>query len=333
MKRLLFAFALLFLVGCAAPPTLPSVHGIAWEEGSAEKSTRIRVDVSELVDALASRSHEGSEHEREGPERPKRETRAQIISVLGGLLDAVFRNDHTSISAEPEKMELVVQGGASIQEKVKREIEKLKSQPDAPCEVRVHSIQFDPQHLESWNVLFYPFDRLKDGEGVGLTAVVSGVEFDKWHASAVKAGLLKDVTGPELLLKGLSCSKSFPACQVSFLSHYEEKAEGKLEPVMDSMAFGVSLALRGLRIASAKATALHFEAEITHAPGGWKVLTFKTARGWIHLPNGSRKNFAGTAKIPDGGYLVLMTGPFEQDCSPDHNPDWPLLIVIKPSGS
>jgi hypothetical protein len=331
MKIPILTLTLLLLVGCATQPVLPRVHGIPSKIEPTGKSTLARYDVSGVVDALVSQPGEVQNLELEESEKPKKETPRQLIEVLSGLLDSVFRNGQTSISAHPAKMELVVKGGGSVQKHVQGALEDLQKHPDATCAVRVQGIQFDPESLKSWNVLFCPFKLLPGGEGEGLYAIVSGPEFEDWSAAAAKAGLLKGGTGRKLTLKQLAPANCFPACQFSFVGYYEEKPGGELDPVMDSMAFGVFLTLRGIKIASTKATVVRFEAEITHVPGGMKVLTFKTSRAWVKLPNVTRKRISGTAKIPDGSYLVLITGPFYQGCPGESNSGWPVMFVIKPS--
>ena len=189
MQRLMILSTLFLFVGCVTPPSLPRVNGIASEVSSAEKSTLARYDVSDIVDALASQPQEVQDLEIEESEQPKKETPRQLIEVLSGLLDSVFRNGQASISADAAKMELIVKGGGSVQKQVQGILEDLRKHPDAACAVRVQTIWFDPGSLKSWNVLFYPFRLLGNGEGEGLFAIVSGPEFDAWNASTAKAGL------------------------------------------------------------------------------------------------------------------------------------------------
>ena len=321
--------AILLCAGCATSQSLPIVHGIASEIDTDDNSTQARCDVSAVVNALA--SEEVQDPEPEESDQQNRETPRQLFEALSGLLDAAFGNRNTTISPDAEKLELVIRGNVSTQALIKGVIEDLEKHPEAACLVGVQVIQIDSKSLGSWDVLFYPFRMLTNGGGEGLWAIVSGKDLEAWNSAATISGLSRGCIWPGVHLRRLASAKVNSCCQVSFVSHYEKGSGESLEPAGDSMAFGMSLGLRGIRIGSEKATAMQFEAIITHAPGGMKVLPLQTSRAWIHLLNVSRKSLAGTVKIPDGCYLVLLIGPFRQDCDPQWNPDWPVMILIKPS--
>jgi len=326
--RAMRAFALFFLtcaLGCATLPELPPVHETAPEDDPAEESTRVRYDVSDIVDILAQQGWKGSElcDEVFPP------ILVALCKLLNSILDkAVYGGISGAVGSM--KKELIVEGSPSVHELMKDAVHYLKGRPDAPCRVQVQTVRFDPRSLRSWQVLFRPITLLKDGKGEGLFSVVSGLDFDKWMAAARKAKMARYSIRSKLSLQQLKPSTSFPACQLSFVSHYEEKPGKELDPVMGLMAFGMSLSLRGLRVPSANAIAVEFNAEITHSPGGMRGFSLELGRVWQHLLNVSRIRFKGTARIPDGSCLIVMTAPFCWDAS-DLNPDWPVMIVMKSS--
>jgi hypothetical protein len=256
------------------------------------------------------------------PEDDPAEESKQVRYDVSDIIDILAPRAGKEVDSESSEL--------PTHKRMKGAIHYLKGRPDAPCRVRVQKVRFDPRSLRSWQVLFRPITMLKEGEGEGLFAVVSSLEFDKWMAAAVKADMARYGITSELSLQQLKPSTSFPACLLSFVSHYEEKPGKELDPVSGSMAFGMSLTLRGLRVPSANAIAVVFNAEITHSPGGLRAFSLELGRAWQHLLNVSRIRFEGTARIPDGSCLIVMTAPFCRDAS-DLNPDWPVMIVMRSS--
>lgn len=205
--------------------------------------------------------------------------------------------------------------------------------PGAGCEpvtLEVRTIRLDAGTLSSWSVLFRPFSLLPGGKGEGLFAVVSARDFDRWLRTAKEAGLAGASEGYRIALEGDEPRRCSPSCVVSYVSHYEEcETGGEPEPVSDSMRFGMDLALRGTRTPETGSTIVRFEVEITHAPGGMKMLVLRTAGNCIHLPNVSRKRFAGMASIEDSSCLLLLTAPLHEADSEAACPDRLFLIAIR----
>jgi hypothetical protein len=200
----------------------------------------------------------------------------------------------------------------------------------APVTLEVRTVRLDAGTLLGWEVLFRPFSILPGGKGEGLFAVVSARDFDRWLRAAKEAGLAGVSEGYRIALETDEPRRCSPSCVVSYLSHYEEGETGsEPEPVSDSMRFGMDLALRGARTPGTGSSIVRFEAEIAHAPGGSKMLGLQTAGRSIHLPNVSRKRFAGTAPIEDSSCLVLLTAPLHEAGSEDAHPDRLFMVAIR----
>jgi len=89
----------------------------------------------------------------------------------------------------------------------------------------------------------------------------------------------------------------------------EEDGKETLEAVGGGISHGTSVQYRALSLKTVPASVLRFEITQRGKSCGNKLWYIKTANRAQHLPNMLGKTLRGTARIPPGCCLLVITGP------------------------
>jgi hypothetical protein len=236
---------------------------------------------------------------------------------------------------DPAKGDLVLQATPPGSDRAEALLASVRSRRTEPLRIEITAFFADPRAFRGWDVLFRPLSLLPGPSGEAACAVVPDAELRRWLEAASREKAAQVVRFPAGSGLPLQETRVVSACQLSFVSHFEEKDAGGtpvLDPVVACLAHGFSTSLRAIPLGREGGASVLFDISLRKPAKGVRCAVLQMKRMSIHVPNILEKRVAGTVRIPEGTCVVVALGSLGCWGSDPEPPGegWITFVVLRP---